>query len=102
MHQERIRLQVVKNKYREWFEIAEQLNKLCAEKGFHTFDVMAPSTGVMNAVELVTNYDSLSAWETDSAAFQTDGDCMALLRKMGEFTDGYPIVELWESATQIA
>ena len=102
MHQERIRVQIIKNKYREWFEVAEQLNKLCAEKGFHTFDVMAPTAGVMNTAELVTNYDTLAAWEKESSAFQTDPECMALLRKMAEYVDGYPLIELWESAIQIA
>ena len=58
--------------------------------------------GNINSAILVTDYETMEAYNQNTKAFTNDPDVMNVWREMGKHVDGIPWDELWESASQIA
>ena len=58
--------------------------------------------GNINSAILVTDYETMEAYNQNTKAFTNDPDVMNVWREMGKHVDGIHWDELWESASQIA
>lgn len=62
----------------------------------------AVTLGPLNDAVLVTDYESIEAYDRNLEASTKDADLMSVWREMGKHVEGIPWDELWESAYQIA
>jgi hypothetical protein len=103
MHRHHVHVNVKLGEFREFYDLIGRLNELLATKGMTPLQLWAPSTGAeVNHVILISDHDSLAAWDSESRQFQTDAEVMKVWRDAGRYVDGRPRDELWETSYEIA
>ena len=102
MFRHQLHAQVRIGQYRDFYNLYEKLDKLLRAKKLVPAQLWGVTVGPLNSAVLVTDYDSIEAYDANLKAFQNDADLMNVWREMGKHVDGVPWDELWESAYQIA
>ena len=102
MVRHQLHTQVRVGQWRDYYSLYEKLDKLVRAKKLVPSHLWAVSFGQINAAVLVTDYDTIEAYDRNIKSFVGDADLMPLWREMGKHVDGIPWDELWESAQQIA
>jgi hypothetical protein len=95
-------LQVGVGQWRDFFSLYEKLEQLVVSKNLVPVQLWAVTLGKINSGVLVTDYETIDAYDQNTKAFMHDPDLMNVWREMGKHLDGIPWDELWESASQIA
>ena len=94
--------QIRVGEWRDYYRLYEKLEQLRRAKKLVPSELWAVTLGPINNAVMVTDYDSIDAYDRSMKAFTNDTDCMDVWREMGAHVDGIPWDELWESAFQIA
>lgn len=103
MHRHQLTMKITIGKFREFFDVITKINELLKERNMVPLQIWAPTAGgEMNTVILITDFDSITAWDTEMKKFMSDPDVMKLWREGGQYVDGHPREDLWETAFQIA
>jgi len=102
MFRHQLHAQVRIGHWRDFYSLYEKLDQLARAKNLVPTQLWAVSFGQLNSAVLVTDYETIEAYDRDTKAFTNDSDLMNLWREMGKHTDGIPWDELWESAYQVA
>jgi hypothetical protein len=92
--------------YGHWndgMECAEELNRLCAERGMRQARLLLPTFGRANVLISEVEYDSLAQLEDEQNRFFSDAEIMKVIRRMSQFTvQGSARDELVQDAVRIA
>ncbi len=88
--------------WREFYSLYEKLEELRRAKDLAPSQLWSPTVGQVNSALLITDYETIEAFDRQSKAFLNDPDLMRLWREMGGHVEGNSWDELWESAFQIA
>jgi hypothetical protein len=102
VYRHQLHVQVRVGQWREYYGQYEKLDKLVRAKKLVPTKLFGVTFGALNAAVLVTDYESLDAFDRNIKAFQKDAETMGVWREMGKLVDGIPWDEMWESAYQIA
>ena len=102
MFRHQLHAQVRIGQYRDYYNLYEKLDQLVRAKKLVPTQLWAVSLGPLNSAVLVTDHESIEAYDRNVKAFVNDPDLMSVWREMGKHVDGIPWDELWESAFQIA
>jgi hypothetical protein len=102
MFRHQLHAQVRIGQYRDYYTLYEKLDQILRAKKLVPAQLWAVSLGPLNSAVLVTDYESIEAYDRNLKAFVNDPDVMSVWREMGKHVDGIPWDELWESAFQIA
>ena len=102
MFRHQLHAQVRIGQYRDFYNLYEKLDKLVRAKKLVPTQLWGVTVGPLNNAVLVTDYESIEAYDRNLKAFVSDPDLMSVWREMGKHVDGIPWDELWESAYQIA
>ena len=102
MFRHQLHAQVRIGEWRDWYSLYEKLDQLVRAKSLVPSQLWSVQLGPINGAVVVTDYDTIDAYDRNVKAFTNDPDCMNLWRQMGKHVDGIPWDELWESAYQIA
>src|SRR5438309_10524804 len=87
----------------EFYEMAEELNKVIKAKGLAQFRMWTPTAGKMNQVIWEFDYPDLATLDKEGRTFSTDADCMKVFRRSGEVVvQGTSYSEILEEAYEIA
>jgi hypothetical protein len=95
-------MQVRVGQWRDFYSLYEKLEHSVVAKNLVPTQLWIGTVGNINSGVLVTDYETIEAFDRDTKAFTNDPDLMNLWREMGKHVDGIPWDELWESASQIA
>jgi hypothetical protein len=102
MFRHQLHAQVRIGQYRDYYKLYEKLDQLVRTKKLVPAQLWTVTLGPLNNSVLVTDYESIEAYDRNLKAFVSDPDLMSVWREMGKLVDGTPWDELWESAFQIA
>lgn len=102
MFRHQLHAQVRIGQYRDFYNLYEKLDKLVRAKNLVPMQLWGVTLGPTNSAVLITDYESIEAYDRNLKAFQSDADLMNVWRDLGKHVDGVPWDELWESAYQIA
>ncbi len=102
MFRHQLHVQVRVGQWREYYSQYKKLDKLVRAKKLVPAQLWGVTFGQLNAAVLVTDYESLEAFDRNIKTFQKNAELMSVWREMGKFVDGIPWDEIWESAYQIA
>jgi hypothetical protein len=102
MFRHQTHIQVGVGQWRDFFSLYEKLEQLVVAKNLVPTQLWAVTLGKINSAVLVTDYETIGAYDQNTKAFTSDPDVMKVWREMGKHIDGIPWDELWESASQIA
>lgn len=102
MFRHQLHAQVRIGQWRDYYSLYEKLDQLVRAKDLVPAQLWTVTLGQLNASVLVTDYETIEAYDRNLKAFTNDPDLMNLWRDMGKHVDGIPWDELWESASQIA
>ena len=95
-------LQVRGGQWRDFFNLYEKLEQLVVAKNLVPTQLWAVTLGQNNSAVLVTDYETIGAYDQNTKAFMNDPDVMNVWREIYKHVDGIPWDELWEFASQIA
>lgn len=102
MFRHQVHAQVRVGQWRDYYTLYEKLDQLARTKNLVASQLWAVTFGQLNNAVLVTDYETIDAYDRNLKAFTNDPDLMDVWREMGKHVDGIPWDELWESAYQIA
>jgi hypothetical protein len=102
MFRHQTHLQVRGGQWRDFFSLYEKLEQLVVAKNLVPTQLWAVTLGQNNSAVLVTDYETIEAYDQNTKAFMNDPDVMNVWREIYKHVDGIPWDELWESASQIA
>jgi hypothetical protein len=102
MFRHQTHVQVGVGQWHDFFSLYEKLEQLLVAKNLAPTHLWAVTLGKINSGVLVTDYETIEAYDQNTKAFTNDPDVMTVWREMGKHLDGIPWDELWESAAQIA
>lgn len=102
MFRHQLHAQVRIGKWRDFYALYEKLDQLQRAKNLVPAQLWSASFGPLNSAVLVTDYETVEAYDRETKAFMNDPDLMNLWREMGKQVDGIPWDELWESGSQVA
>ena len=102
MFRHQLHLQGRVGQWRDLYSLYEQLEQLVVAKNLVPTQLWAVTLGKNNSAVLVTEYETMEAYDQNTKAFRNDPDLMKVWREMHKHVDGIPWDELWESASQIA
>ena len=102
MVRHQLHIQVGVGQWRDHYRLYEKLAQLVRAKNLVPTQLWALTVGNINSAILVTDYETMEAYNQNTKAFTNDPDIMNVWREMGKHVDGIPWDELWESASQIA
>jgi hypothetical protein len=100
MYRQEIRLQVQANRFKEFSDSFDQLNKLMRSHGLVTGTLWSVAIGQSNLVKLTFDYESLAQFEVENDRFLTDTEMSGMWQEATEFLDGYPVDEIWRSGVK--
>jgi hypothetical protein len=95
-------VQVRLTQYREFYELFQRLDDALDKKGLARMKLWGKPVGPINQVVISQDFETIAGWHDDQTRFQSDGDVMDLWRELAQRADGYPVLELWESAPDIS
>jgi hypothetical protein len=99
MYRSRSRQQVLYGHFREFLEIAEELNALSRERGWAESSLWVPTTGTVNEIIWESEYPDLATLQQEDEAFSADAEAMNLVRRLWEHVvQGSVQTELLEQA----
>ncbi len=102
MVRHQLHAQVRIGEWRDFYTLYEKLDMLVRAKKLVPTQLWAVTLGALNNGVLVTDYETIEAYDRNLKAFRNDPELMNVWRQMGKHVDGIPWDELWESAFQIA
>jgi hypothetical protein len=102
MFRHQTHLQVRVGQWRDFFSLYEKLAQLLVAKNLVPTQLWGVTLGKINSAVLVTDYESIVAYDRNTKAFTNDADVMTVWREMSKHVEPTPWDELWESASQIA
>ena len=102
MVRHQLHIQVGVGQWRDHYSLYEKLDQLVRAKNLVPAQLWGVTLGKLNSAVLVTDYETIEAFDRNVKAFTNDPDLMSVWREMGKHVDGIPWDELWESASQIA
>ena len=100
MFRHQIHVQVRLGKGRDYFAAFEELEKYAMAKKLPASQLWTNSFGKINGFVIVTDYDTIAAYDAGLKAFLSDAEFMTQWRKALELVDETPWDELWETASQ--
>ena len=102
MFRHQLHVQVRVGQWRDHYSLYEKLDQLVRAKNLVPAQLWGVTLGKLNSAVLVTDYETIEAFDRNVKAFTNDPDLMSVWREMGKHVDGIPWDELWESASQVA
>ncbi len=84
MYRHRIRQQVLYGHFREFMQIADELNSIARARGWRESTIWTPTVGTSNEVIIEAEYPDLATFEQEDQAFISDPDAMKLLRSLSQ------------------
>jgi hypothetical protein len=102
MFRHQLHLQGRVGQWRDLYSEYEKLERLVVAKNLVPTQLWAVRLGKNNSAVLVTDYETIEAYDQNTKAFTSDPELMNVWREMHKHVDGIPWDELWESAAQIA
>lgn len=102
MFRHQFHVQVRIGQWRDFYSLYEKLDQLVRAKDLVPAQLWNVTLGQINGGVLVTEYETIEAYDRNTKAFTSDPELMNVWREMGKHVDGIPWDELWESASQIA
>ena len=98
-----MREEVVYGHFREYLELAKEMSAFANSNGWAEPTLMAPTVGTINEAVTYVDYPSLTAFEEESRALQTNAEFMKLVRRQAEhIVQGSGRSELLETITDLA
>lgn len=89
--------------FADYLEIAEELDKAMATKGFKRWINLTPLAGKTNVITATCDYDSLQEWSEEQNRFYADADLMKTLRRAAEYVvQGSAASQVYEEAPHLA
>ena len=85
MVRHRQHMTITLGKFREALEWAEQVDQICAARGWKTGTFLTPLAGDGNVLIVETEYPDLATFESEMNAFQADAEAMTIFRRGVEF-----------------
>jgi hypothetical protein len=102
MVRHQLHIQVGVGQWRDHYSLYQKLEQLVRAKNLAPTQLWGATVGPINSAILVTDYETLEAYNQNTKAFTNDPDIMNVWREMSTHVEGIPWDELWESASQIA
>jgi hypothetical protein len=103
MYRQRIRQQILYGQFREYMEIAKEVNGLRQKLGLAESTLWAPVFGTANEVVWEIEYPDLATFQRENEAFYSDADAMKQWRRLWQLAvQGSIQDELLEEAPYIA
>ncbi len=103
MVRHRFTADILYGRYRDFFEISEQLQALETSRGWAQAGFWIPTVGALNSFVIEWEYPDLASFERETRARFSDTEYMGLVRRTSELVaQGSARDELIESARQIA
>src|ERR1700694_5317192 len=88
MFRRQLHAQVRVGQWRDFYGKFEKLDKLARAKNLVPTQLWTVTFGPLNGAILITDYETLEAFDRDTKAFTNDPDLMNLWRDMGKHVDG--------------
>ena len=102
MFRHQLHSQVRVGHWRDYYSLYEKLDKLVRAKKLVPAQLWTVTFGQLNSSLLITDYETIAAYDRNVKTFLKDPELMTVWRDMGKLVDGIPWDEMWESASQIA
>ena len=103
MYRQRIRQQILYGQFREYMEIAKEVNRIRQKLGLAESTLWAPVFGTANEVVWEIEYPDLATFQRENEAFYSDAEVMKRWRQLWQLAaQGSIHDELLQEAPRIA